>query len=100
MKKMTWTHFWLENRSEWPDFDRSVTITYQVSDWYLKTRAKSPENFSLAGKSAELPLPSVLSAMKLDIAQPWRKSLEVKTLTIEVCEKIWGLYIIFEAMNT
>ena len=94
MKNMTWNHFWLESRSEWPDFDktliRCVTITYQVSDWYLKTRAKSPENFSLAGKSAELPLPSVLSAMKLDIAQLWRKSLEVKTLTIEVCEKSEG----------
>ena len=32
-------------------------------------------------------------------AQAWQKSIGVKTLTIECVYQIWGLYIIFKAMN-
>ena len=43
---------------------------------------KSPENFSLAGSLAKLPLAMFSSATGPKIAQPWRKLLRFKTLTI------------------
>ena len=59
---------------------------------------KSPENFSLAGSSTNSPFRVFLSAMRPKIAQPWRKSVEAKTLTISVCVlnlrplyNFWGL---------
>ena len=56
---------------------------------------KSPENFSLAGSSSNTPFQVFLSARGPKIAQPWRKSVRIKTLTIEVCV----LYMIFKGMN-
>ena len=58
---------------------------------------KSPENFSLAGSSSSTPFQVFLSARGPKIAQPWRKSVGIKTLTISVC--VWDLYMIFKAMN-
>ena len=43
---------------------------------------KSPENFSLAGRSSNTPFQVFLSARRPKIAQPWRKSVGIKTLTI------------------
>ena len=43
---------------------------------------KSPENFSLAGSSSITPFEVFLSARGPKIAQPWRKSVGIKTLTI------------------
>ena len=44
---------------------------------------KSPENFSvLAGSSSNTPFQEFLSARGPKIAQPWRKSVGIKTLTI------------------
>ena len=43
---------------------------------------KSPENFSLAGSSSNTPFQVFLSARGPKIAQPWRKSVGIKTLTI------------------
>ena len=43
---------------------------------------KSPENFSLAGSSSNTPFQVFLSARDPKIAQPWRKSVRIKTLTI------------------
>ena len=43
---------------------------------------KSPENFSLAGSSSNTPFQVFLSARGPKIAQPWRKSVRIKTLTI------------------
>ena len=58
---------------------------------------KSPENFSLAGSSSNTPFQVFLSGRGPKIAQPWRKSVGIKTLTkfISVCTKseasIWFL---------
>ena len=63
---------------------------------------KSPENFSLAGSSSNTPFQVFLSARGPKIAQPWRKSVGIKTLTnsqYKCVYKIWGLYMIFKAMN-
>ena len=61
---------------------------------------KSPENFSLAGSSSNTPFQVFLSARGPKTAQPWRKSVGIKTLTIQVCVyQIWGLYMIFKAIN-
>ena len=66
---------------------------YQVSNWYLKTCwKKTPDNFSLAGSSTYSPIRVFLSARGPKIAQP-RHSL------YQCVYQIWGLYIIFEAMN-
>ena len=43
---------------------------------------KSPENFSLAGSSSNTPFQVFLSARGPKIAQPWRKWVRIKTLTI------------------
>ena len=43
---------------------------------------KGPENFSLAGSSSNTPFQVFLSARGPTIAQPWRKSVGIKTLTI------------------
>ena len=43
---------------------------------------KNPENFSLAGSSTNYPFGVFVSAREPKIAQPWRKSVVVKTLTI------------------
>ena len=59
---------------------------------------KSPENFSLAGSSSNTPFQVFLSARGPKIAQPWQKSVEIKTLILWVYQ-IWGLYMIFKAMN-
>ena len=42
----------------------------------------SPENFSLAGSSSNTPFQVFLSARGPKIAQPWRTSVGMKTLTI------------------
>ena len=42
----------------------------------------SLENFSLAGSSSNTPFQVFLSARGPTIAQPWRKSVGIKTLTI------------------
>ena len=42
---------------------------------------KSPENFSLAGSSGNTPFQVFLSTRGLKIAQPWRKSVAIKTHT-------------------
>ena len=46
---------------------------------------KSPENVSLAGSSSNTPFQVILSARDPKIAQPWRKSVGIKTLTIYMC---------------
>ena len=43
---------------------------------------KSPDNFSLAGSSSNTPFQVFLSARGTKIAQPWRKSVRIKTNTI------------------
>ena len=43
---------------------------------------KSPESFLLAGSSSNTPFQVFLSARGPKIAQPWRKSVRIKTLTI------------------
>ena len=43
---------------------------------------KSPENFSLAGSSSNTPFQVFLSARGPKFAQPWRKSVMIKTLPI------------------
>ena len=46
---------------------------------------KNLENFSLAGSSSNTTFQVFLSARGPKIAQPWRKSVGIKTLTIQVC---------------
>ena len=43
---------------------------------------KSPENFSLAGSSSNTPFQGFCLPESQKIAQPWRKSVGIKTLTI------------------
>ena len=43
---------------------------------------KSPENFSLAGSSSNTPFQVFMSTRGPKIAQPWQKSVGIKTLTI------------------
>ena len=43
---------------------------------------KSPENFTLAGSYSNTPFQVFLSARGPKIAQPWHKSVGIKTLTI------------------
>ena len=43
---------------------------------------KSRENFSLAGSSSNTPFQVLLSVRGPKIAQPWRKSVGIKTLII------------------
>ena len=43
---------------------------------------KSTENFSLPGSSSNTPFQVFLSARAPKIAQPWPKSVGIKTLTI------------------
>ena len=50
---------------------------YQVSSSYSKTCRKNPETLSLMLK---IPLPVVCGHQRAKIAQPWRKSVRVKTL--------------------
>ena len=59
---------------------------------------KLKPHVSLAGSSTNSPFRVFLSTRGPKIAQAWQKSVGVKTLTIWVCEKIWGRYIIFKAM--
>ena len=54
---------------------------------------------SLAGSSTNSPFRVFSSTRGPKIAQAWQKSIGVKTLTIEVVYQIWGLYMIFKAMN-
>ena len=91
------------SRLEWNS--NSTCDTTRVLDVYAKFQTnisqhvqKSPENFSLAGSSSNTPFEVFLSARGPKIAQPWRKSVRIKTLTIQVYQ-IWGLYMIFKAMN-
>ena len=60
---------------------------------------KLKPHVSLAGSSINSPFRVFLSTRGPKIAQAWQKSIGVKTLTIWVCVPIWGLYIIFKAMN-
>ena len=46
---------------------------------------KSPENVLLAGSSSNTPFQVFLSARGPKIAQPWQKSVRIKTLPILVC---------------
>ena len=86
---------------------------YKLSSWYGTTfRKKSRKLFrgrdlilmklkphvSLAGSSTNSPLRVFLSTRGPKIAQSWQKSMAVKTL-FECVYQIWGLYIIFKAMN-
>ena len=59
---------------------------------------KSPENFSLAGSSSNTPFQVFLSARGPKIAQAWRKSVRIKTLTNKCVYQIWGLYMIFKGI--
>ena len=59
---------------------------------------KSPENFSLAGSSSNTPFQVFLSARGPKIAQPWRKSVRIKT-QYKCVYQIWGLYMIFKTMK-
>ena len=57
---------------------------------------KSPEYFSLAGSSTNAPFQVFLSTRGPKITHPWRKSVEIKALTIKMCVyQIWALYMIF-----
>ena len=69
------TKFW--NLPLWPK-----DYICQASNWYLTTCTKSPEIFSLAGSSSNTPFQVLLSARGPQNAQPWRKSVGIKTLTI------------------
>ena len=60
---------------------------------------KLKPHVSLAGSSTNSPFRVFLSTRGPKIAQAWQKSIGVKTLTIECVYQIWGLYIIFKAMN-
>ena len=66
-----------------------LDVWYHPLDVYAKFQTdisqhvqKSQENFSLAGSSSNIPFQVFLSARGLKIAQPWRKSVGIKTLTI------------------
>ena len=86
---------------------------YKLSSWYGTTfRKKSRKLFrgrdlilmklkphvSLAGSSTNSPFRVFLSTRGPKIAQAWQTSIAVKTL-FECVYQIWGLYIIFKAMN-
>ena len=61
---------------------------------------KLKPHVSLAGSSTNSPFRMFLSTRGPKIAQPWQKSIGVKTLTIWVCvPNLTPLYIIFKAMN-
>ena len=85
----------------WPIFgckvDQSVEIGMKLEldvwhhplDVYAKFQTdishvykKSLENFSQAGSSSNTPFQVILSARGPKIAQPWQKSVGIKTLTI------------------
>ena len=66
-----------------------LDVWHHPLDFYAKFQTdishyvqKSPENFSLAGSSSNTPFQVLLSARGPKIAQPWRKSVGIKTLTI------------------
>ena len=60
---------------------------------------KLKPHVSLAGSSTNSPFWVFLSTRGPKIAQAWQKSIGVKTLIFECVYQIWGLYIIFKAMN-
>ena len=57
-----------------------VYAKFQTDIW--QHVQKSPENFSLAGSSSNTPFQVFLSTRGPKIAQSWRKSVKIKTLTI------------------
>ena len=66
-----------------------LDVWHHLLDGYAKFQTdisqkvqKSPENFSLAGSSSNTPFQVFLSARGPKIAQPWRKSVGIKTFTI------------------
>ena len=93
----------------------TYSVYKPISSWCSKTfRKKSRKLFrgrdlilmklkphvSLAGSSTNPPPPPLqvfLSTRGPKIAQAWQKSVGIKTL--ECVYQIWGLYIIFKAMN-
>ena len=60
---------------------------------------KSQENVSLAGSSGNTPFQVFLSARGPKIAQPWRKSEGSRHIQYKCVYQIWGLYMIFKAIN-
>ena len=65
-----------------------LDMWYHPLDVYAKFQTaiskhvqKSAENFSLAGSSSNTPFEVFLSTRGPKIAQPWRKSIGIKTLT-------------------
>ena len=68
MESMCGTGYWMYT----PSFTLISQLLYN----------KSPENFLLVGSPAKLPLWVFLSTRGPTIAQPWRKSVGVKILTI------------------
>ena len=60
---------------------------------------KSPENFSLDGSSGNTPFQVFLSARGPKIAQLWRKSVGSRHIPYKCVYQIWGLYMIFKAIN-
>ena len=85
----------------WPIFGCKVSHSLQIGmklkldvwhhplDAYAKFQTdiskhvqKSPENFSLAGSSSNTPFQLFLPTRGPKIAQPWRISVGIKTLTI------------------
>ena len=75
------------SRSDWNE--TQLDVWHQPLDVYAKFQTdisrhvqKSPENFSLAGSSSNTPFQVFLSASGPKIAQPWRKSVGIKALTM------------------
>ena len=60
---------------------------------------KLKPHVSLAGSSTNSPFRVFLSTRRPQIAEAWQNPIGAKTLIIECVYQIWGLYMIFKAMN-
>ena len=60
---------------------------------------KLKPHVSLAGSSTNSPFRVFLSTRGPKIAQEWQKSIGARHSLFECVYQIWGLYIIFKAMN-
>ena len=60
---------------------------------------KLKPHVSLAGSSTNSPFQVFLSTRGPKIAQAWQESIGVRHSPFQCVYQIWGLYIIFKAMN-
>ena len=107
-EKLHCTHSWPWSRSGWPNCDETLTwcmalptrCIYQVSNWHLKACCKKVQKTfrwlgALLTPSSECFCPPEGQKLPNHDENQWRSRHSLYKCVYQ----IWGLYIIFEAMN-